>query len=243
MQSEKIIEIKDLEKSYGYGRNKIEVLRGINLDIQRGDVVSITGPSGTGKSTLLNMMGCLDNFDSGRLILSGRDVSHFTVDELSQFRNVHVGFIFQLHNLLPEFTALENVMIPLLIRRVASKDARAMSHEILKKFNMEDRAEHKPGEMSGGECQRIAVARAIVGEPDLILADEPTGSLDSKNSMTLLEILLGLCKDKGSTIVIVTHDSRIADMTHTKIQMLDGIIVGADIAPIVGAGLAPAQKE
>jgi lipoprotein-releasing system ATP-binding protein len=221
----KIIEMMDLEKSYGYGRNKIEVLRGINLDINRGDVVSITGPSGTWKSTLLNMMGCLDNFDSGRLILSGRDVSRFSVDELSQFRNSHVGFIFQLHNLLPEFTAIENVMIPLLIRRVASKDAKAMSYEMLQKFNMEDRADHKPGEMSGGECQRIAAARAIVGEPDLILADEPTGSLDSKNSMALLEIFLGLCKDKGSTIVIVTHDPKIADMTHRKIQMLDGVIV------------------
>ena len=221
----RIIEMMDIEKSYGYGRNKIEVLRGINLDIIRGDVVSITGPSGTGKSTLLNMMGCLDNFDRGRLILSGKDVSRFTVDELSQFRNIHVGFIFQLHNLLPEFTALENVMIPLFIRRVSHKDARAMSYEILKKFNMEDRAGHKPGEMSGGECQRVAVARAIVGEPDLILADEPTGSLDSKNSTALLEILLALCKEKGSTIVIVTHDTRIADMTHRKIQMLDGVIV------------------
>jgi ABC-type lipoprotein export system ATPase subunit len=224
-QENKIIEIMNLEKSYGYGRNKIEVLRGINLDIKKGDVVSITGPSGTGKSTLLNMMGCLDNFDSGRLILSGKDISDFTVDELSLFRNIHIGFIFQLHNLLPEFTALENVMIPLLIRRVSSKEAKAMSYEILKKFNMEDRAGHKPGEMSGGECQRAAVARAIVGEPDLILADEPTGSLDSKNSTALLEILLGLCKDKGSTIVIVTHDARIADMTHRKIQMLDGVIV------------------
>ncbi|MCL2155961.1 MAG: ABC transporter ATP-binding protein [Leptospirales bacterium] len=225
MLSEKIVEMKSLEKSYGSGRNKIEVLRGIDLDIKRGDVVSITGPSGTGKSTLLNMIGCLDNFDRGRLILSGKDVSHFTVDELSQFRNVHVGFIFQLHNLLPEFTALENVMIPLLIRRVSSKNAKAMSYEILKKFNMEDRASHKPGEMSGGECQRVAVARAIVGEPDLILADEPTGSLDSKNSMTLLEILFGLCKDKGSTIVIVTHDIGIADMAYRKVQMLDGVIV------------------
>lgn len=224
----KIIEIKGLEKTYGYGRNSIKVLRGIDLDISKGDAVSITGPSGTGKSTLLNMIGCLDNFDKGCLKLSGKDVSFLSVDELSSFRNRHVGFIFQLHNLLPEFTALENVMIPLLIRRTPSKTARDMSMELLKKFSMEDRADHKPGEMSGGECQRVAVARAIVGEPDLILADEPTGSLDSKNSMILLEILLELCRAKGSTVVIVTHDMKIAGMTQRKIQMLDGLIVNTE---------------
>jgi len=223
-----IIEINGLEKSYGSGRNSIQVLRGIDLDIMKGDAVSITGPSGTGKSTLLNMIGCLDNFDKGSLKLSGREVSSLSVDELSSFRNRHIGFIFQLHNLLPEFTALENVMIPLLIRRTPSKKARELSMELLKKFNMEDRAGHKPGEMSGGECQRIAVARAIVGEPDLILADEPTGSLDSRNSMILLEILLELCKDKGSTIVIVTHDMKIAGMTQRKISMLDGVIVSKE---------------
>jgi len=226
---DKIIEIKGLEKTYGSGRNIIQVLRGIDLDINKGDAVAITGPSGTGKSTLLNMIGCLDNFDRGSLKLSGRDVSSLTVDELSSFRNRNIGFIFQLHNLLPEFTAIENVMIPLLIRRVPSKKARELSIEILQKFKMEDRAGHKPGEMSGGECQRVAVARAIVGEPDLILADEPTGSLDSKNSMILLEILLELCKDKGSTIVIVTHDMKIAGMTQRTIPMLDGIIVENEV--------------
>ncbi len=220
-----IIEIKGLEKSYGTGRNSIQVLRGIDLSITKGDSVSITGPSGTGKSTLLNMIGCLDNFDKGSLKLTGRDVSSLSVDELSSFRNRHIGFIFQLHNLLPEFTALENVMIPLLIRRTPAKKAREISMELLKKFKMEDRAGHKPGEMSGGECQRIAVARAIAGEPDLILADEPTGSLDSRNSMILLEILLDLCKDKGSTIIIVTHDMKIAGLTQRKISMLDGVIV------------------
>jgi len=221
----KIIEINGLEKSYGTGSNKLNVLRGIDLDVMKGDAVSITGPSGTGKSTLLNMIGCLDNFDKGSLRLSGHDVSYLSVDELSSFRNRHIGFIFQLHNLLPEFTALENVMIPLLIRRTPSGKARELSMELLKKFDIEDRSSHKPGEMSGGECQRVAVARAIVGEPDLILADEPTGSLDSKNSMILLEILLQLCKEKGSTIVIVTHDMKIAGMTRRKISMLDGVIV------------------
>lgn len=224
-ETESIIEINGLEKSYGSGRNTVRVLRGIDLNIKKGESVSITGPSGTGKSTLLNMIGCLDNFEKGNLKLSGRDVSSLTVDELSSFRNRHIGFIFQLHNLLPEFTAIENVMIPLMIRRVPARTAREMSLELLKKFNMEDRASHKPGEMSGGECQRVAVARAIVGQPDLVLADEPTGSLDSKNSMQLLEILLQLCSEKGSTIVIVTHDMRIAEMTGRKISMLDGLII------------------
>lgn len=220
-----IIDIKNIEKTYGSGSSCIKVLRGINLEIARGEVAAITGPSGTGKSTLLNLMGCLDNFDSGTLSISGTDVSSFEVDELSDFRNRHIGFIFQLHNLLPEFSALENIMIPLLIRRTRYKTAKDKARELLARFGLENRANHKPGEMSGGECQRVAVARAIVGEPDIILADEPTGSLDSKNSMILLEILLTLCREKGSTAVIVTHDMNIAGMAERKISMLDGLIV------------------
>ncbi len=220
-----IIDIKNLEKTYGSGSSVISVLRGINLEIQKGEVVSITGPSGTGKSTLLNLMGCLDNFDRGSLAISGTDVSSFEVDALSDFRNKHIGFIFQLHNLLPEFTALENVMMPLLIRRCKHAEAKEKSRELLARFGLENRSHHKPGEMSGGECQRVAVARAIVGEPDIILADEPTGSLDSKNSMNLLEVLLNLCREKGSTAVIVTHDMKIAGMTERIISMLDGLIV------------------
>ena len=220
-----IIDIKNLEKTYGSGSSSIKVLRGINLEILQGEVVSITGPSGTGKSTLLNLMGCLENFDRGSLAISGTDVSSFEVDALSDFRNKHIGFIFQLHNLLPEFSALENIMMPLLIRRCKFRDSKDKAMELLGRFGLENRANHKPGEMSGGECQRVAVARASVGEPDIILADEPTGSLDSKNSMNLLEILLNLCREKGSTAVIVTHDMKIAEMTERVISMLDGLIV------------------
>ncbi len=225
MNNINLIEISELEKTFGSGQNRLNVLKGINLDISRGEVVSITGPSGTGKSTLLNLIGCLDNFERGSLKLMGRDVSDFSVDELSNFRNMHMGFIFQLHNLLPEFTAVENIMMPLLIRRVKRKTAREMSMDLLTRFGLADRSHHKPGEMSGGECQRVAVARAIVGEPDIILADEPTGSLDSKNSMILMEILLELCREKNNTAIIATHDVKIAGMADRTISMLDGLIV------------------
>jgi lipoprotein-releasing system ATP-binding protein len=220
-----VIEINGLEKSYGEGPGRIRAIRGIDLTVNRGEVVAVTGPSGTGKSTLLNLVGCLDNFDRGSIRLVQRDISSLSVDELSGFRNRHIGFIFQLHNLLPEFTALENVMMPLLIRRVKWKTARESAMELLVRFNMEERAGHKPGEMSGGECQRVAVARAIAGEPDLILADEPTGSLDSRNSSILMQMLLDLCREKGSTALIVTHDMTIAGMTDRVISMLDGAIV------------------
>lgn len=225
MNNSLIIEMTGLEKSYGAGRNKIRVLRGIDLSIEKGEVVSVTGPSGTGKSTLLNLIGCLDNFEKGNLALAGKDVSNFSVDELANFRNRHIGFIFQLHNLLPEFTALENVMMPLLIRRTASGNARKEAMELLDNFGLADRYDHKPGELSGGECQRVAVARAIVGKPDIILADEPTGSLDSKNSINLMQILLDLCRKKGRTALIVTHDREIAGMADRTVSMLDGVIV------------------
>jgi len=214
-----------LEKSYGAGRSKIRVLKGIDLLIEKGEVVSITGPSGTGKSTLLNLIGCLDNFEKGSLFLKGRNVSNFSVDELAAFRNRHIGFIFQLHNLLPEFTALENVMMPLLIRRAKTSKSKDMAMELLEWFGLAERYSHKPGELSGGECQRVAVARAIIGEPDIILADEPTGSLDSKNSLNLMQTLLDLCREKGRTAIIVTHDRKIAAMADKTVSMLDGVIV------------------
>lgn len=220
-----IIETLNIEKTYGYGHSAVNVLRGISLSIKKGDIVSIMGPSGAGKSTLLNCIGCLDGFQRGSLKVMGQNVSHMSIEELSGFRNRHLGFIFQFHNLMHEFTAIENVMMPLLIRRERWSDAKKKAGEILDRFNLSGRTNHKPGELSGGECQRIAVARAIVSKPEIILADEPTGNLDSENSHFLTNMLLQLGKERNSAIIIVTHDSEIASMTHRKISLVDGKIV------------------
>ena len=224
MTQDLIIQATDIEKYYGYGRNTLQVLKGVSLDIAKGEIVSIVGPSGAGKSTLLNIVGCLDGFQNGSLSLLGKNVSNMSVEALAGFRNENMGFIFQLHNLLFEFTALENVMMPLLIRRVSHKEAKKRSIEFLEKFNLQDRLHHKPSELSGGECQRVAVARAIVGNPSLILADEPTGSLDSVNSRNLINQLFSMCKEQGSTIIIVTHDREIASQTQRTISIVDGVI-------------------
>ncbi len=222
--SNTIIKADNVEKFYGRGHAALQVLKGVSLSINKGEIVSIMGPSGAGKSTLLNLMGCIDGFQAGSLQILDRDVSGLSVEELSGFRNNHLGFIFQLHNLLPEFSALENCMMPLLIRRVPRHHAREEALNLLERFNLADRAHHKPAELSGGECQRVAVARAIIGKPDIILADEPTGSLDSANSKNLTEILLQLGKENNTTIVIVTHDHSIAGMTERTISIIDGKI-------------------
>jgi lipoprotein-releasing system ATP-binding protein len=222
--TDKIIDAKNIRKIYGFGHSALYVLKEVSISINRGEIVSIVGPSGAGKSTLLNLMGCLDSFQSGELCIFDREISCFSVEELSWFRNAHIGFVFQLHNLLPEFTALENVMIPLLIRREKIRQAKARALEVVERFNMSDRAHHKPAELSGGECQRIAVARAIVGKPDIILADEPTGSLDRQNAKLLTRILFDLGKENNTTIVVVTHDKEIAAMTERTITIVDGKI-------------------
>jgi len=219
-----IIKADNIEKFYGSGHAALKVLKGVSLEIRQGEIVSIMGPSGAGKSTLLNLFGCIDGFQKGSLSILDKDVSSLSVEDLSGFRNRHLGFIFQLHNLLPEFSALENCMMPLLIRRVRRHEARDQAMELLQRFGLEERAHHKPGELSGGECQRVAVARAIIGRPDIILADEPTGSLDSVNSRNLTEILLELGREYGITIVIVTHDHSIAEMTERTISIIDGRI-------------------
>ena len=219
-----IVKADNLEKIYGIGRNSLRVLKGISLEIGKGEIISIVGPSGAGKSTLLNLIGCLDFFQNGSLAVLGKDLSNLSVEDLSGFRNRHIGFIFQFHNLLPEFTALENIMIPLMIRRVKKREAKERAYPLLQKFNLTDRARHKPSELSGGECQRVAVARAIIGKPDILLADEPTGNLDRANSNMLTDMLLELGKEEGTTIVIVTHDRDIAARTGKTITLIDGRI-------------------
>lgn len=225
MEEGPIIRIEDIDKIYGEGVNALRVLKSVSLEIGAGEIVSIMGPSGAGKSTLLNLIGCLDGFNSGRLSILGRDISSCSVENLAGFRNRHIGFVFQMHNLLPEFTALENVMMPLLIRRCSKKEAKKMSAAVIEQFNLGDRMHHRPSELSGGECQRIAVARAIVGEPDIILADEPTGNLDRENSRLLTDIIFSMGREKRITIVVVTHDREIAGRTERTITLVDGNIV------------------
>lgn len=218
------IEVEKLLKIYGYGRSALNVLKTVSLTVERGEIVSVVGPSGAGKSTLLNMIGCLDGFQSGMVRILGKDISDLSVEDLAEFRNRHIGFIFQLHNLLSEFTALENVMIPLMINRTGKKKARIKALEIIERFDLSDRAGHKPSELSGGECQRIAVARALVGNPDIILADEPTGNLDRNNSNMLIDSLLKLVSEQNKTIIMVTHDMSIAEKTGRTITLVDGSV-------------------
>ncbi len=226
MENNVIVKAENLEKIYGFGRSALMVLKGVSLEIRKGEIISIVGPSGAGKSTLLNLIGCLDYFQNGTMDVMGKDITNLSVEDLSGFRNRHIGFIFQSHNLLPEFNALENIMIPLMIRRVKRGEAKAQALSLLDRFKLADRAHHKPSELSGGECQRVAIARAIVGKPDILLADEPTGNLDRANSRMLTDMLLDLGRDEGTTIVIVTHDRDIAARTEKTITLIDGRIEG-----------------
>jgi lipoprotein-releasing system ATP-binding protein len=215
-----MIEIKGLKKSFG----KLEVLKGIDLHINKGEVVSIVGPSGAGKTTLLQIVGTLDNADSGTVIIDGIDTSNMKQKELAEFRNKHIGFVFQFHQLLPEFTAIENIMVPAFIGGMSNKNAKARATELLEFMGLTDRAHHKPNELSGGEKQRVAVARALVNSPAVILADEPSGSLDSKNKEELHQLFFDLREKYGQTFVIVTHDEQLANITDRTIKMRDGLL-------------------
>ncbi|MBF1552635.1 MAG: ABC transporter ATP-binding protein [Prevotella salivae] len=217
-----MIDIKNITKSFG----NLQVLKDINLHINKGEVVSIVGPSGAGKTTLLQIIGTLDKPDSGTICLDGIDVNKLSTRKLSDFRNQHIGFVFQFHQLLPEFTALENVMIPAYIAGKSNSEAKQRALELLEFMGLSDRANHKPAELSGGEKQRVAVARALVNKPAVILADEPSGSLDSKNKAELHQLFFDLRDKFGQTFVIVTHDEGLATITDRTIHMKDGEILG-----------------
>ncbi len=219
-----VIEATGLTKIYRMGTQEVHALRGANARIQRGEVVSIMGPSGSGKSTLMNILGCLDRPTGGEYILDGEVVSHLSSDQLAGIRNRKVGFVFQSFNLLPRATALSNVELPMRYAGVG-KGRTINAREALKSVGLEDRMNHRPPELSGGQQQRVAIARALVNSPAIIMADEPTGNLDSKSGKEIMELLLNLNRERGTTVIIVTHDPAIAAQTQRVIRLYDGLVV------------------
>lgn len=215
-----MIKVKGVTKSFG----SLQVLKGIDLEIGKGEVVSIVGPSGAGKTTLLQIIGTLDRADSGTVVVDGIETGSMNARKLADFRNRHIGFVFQFHQLLPEFTAIENIMIPAYIAGTSTKEARRRATELLEFMGLADRAGHKPNELSGGEKQRVAVARALVNKPAVILADEPSGSLDSHNKAELHQLFFDLRDKFGQTFVIVTHDEQLASITDRTVKMRDGLL-------------------
>lgn len=218
-----IIHLEDIRKSYFMGKQELQVLKGINLDIHTNEYVALMGPSGSGKSTLMNILGCLDSPSAGRYVLNGQDVSKMADDNLADVRNKEIGFVFQQFNLLPRLTALENVALPLVYAGVGRKQRTEMAMEVIQKVGLEDRSHHKPNELSGGQCQRVAIARALVNNPSLILADEPTGNLDTKTSKEIMDIFTQI-QEAGNTVVLVTHEEDIANYAKRVVRLRDGLI-------------------
>ena len=218
-----IIHLDDIRKSYFMGRQELPVLMGISLDIIKNEYVALMGPSGSGKSTLMNILGCLDTPTAGTYVLNNNDVSKMRDNDLAEVRNKEIGFVFQQFNLLPRLTALENVALPLVYAGMGRKQRTEKAKEVLEMVNLTDRSHHKPNEMSGGQCQRVAIARALVNNPSLILADEPTGNLDTKTSYEIMEIF-NTIHNNGNTIVLVTHEEDIANHAHRIIRLRDGVV-------------------
>jgi len=233
-----IIHLENILKSYFLGKNELEVLKGIDLDINKNEYVALMGPSGSGKSTLMNILGCLDSPSGGKYVLNGKDVSRMHDDELAKVRNEEIGFVFQQFNLLPRLTAAENVALPLVYAGVSKKERNERAIAVLQKVKLEDRMHHKPNELSGGQCQRVAIARALINNPSIILADEPTGNLDSKTSHEIME-MLGKIHSDGNTVVLVTHEEDISLFAHRVVRLRDGLIetdkINANPSTIVSA--------
>jgi putative ABC transport system ATP-binding protein len=221
--SDSVIHLEEIKKSYIMGRQELQVLKGISLDILRNEYVALMGPSGSGKSTLMNILGCLDSPTSGKYILNGHDVSTMLDNNLADIRNKEIGFVFQQFNLLPRLSALENVALPLVYAGINKKTRLEMAHEVLRKVDLMDRSHHKPNELSGGQCQRVAIARALVNNPSIILADEPTGNLDTKTSYEIMNIFAQI-HDEGNTVVLVTHEEDISNYAKRVIRLRDGVL-------------------
>lgn len=220
---ESIIHLEEIRKSYFMGKQELEVLKGINLDIYKKEYVALMGPSGSGKSTLMNILGCLDSPTSGHYILNGQDVSKMPDNDLADVRNKEIGFVFQQFNLLPRLTAAENVALPLVYGGFSRKLRHDMAMDVLEKVGLKDRSHHKPNEMSGGQCQRVAIARALINNPSIILADEPTGNLDSRTSIEIMDIFTAI-QEAGNTVVLVTHEEDIANFAKRIVRLRDGLI-------------------
>ena len=222
--SEPILSARGLKKTYAVGKRALEVLRGVDLTVSRGDFVALRGASGTGKSTLLHLIGGLDLPNAGEIIFCGQNLAVFSESQLTNFRNRRVGFVFQAYHLLPELTALENVCLPARIARTPAAQAEKRGRELLARVGLGERLEHKPSELSGGEQQRVAIARALVNEPELLLADEPTGNLDSHTGGEIIELLKQLRAEKQMTLIIATHDAKVAATAPRVIELVDGLI-------------------
>ncbi len=218
-----MIHIENINKSYFMGKQELQVLKGISLNIFKNEYVALMGPSGSGKSTLMNILGCLDSPTSGTYILNGQDVSQMPDNDLADVRNKEIGFVFQQFNLMPRLTALENVALPLVYAGLSRKRRTEIAMSVLEKVSLTDRSHHKPNELSGGQCQRVAIARALVNNPAIILADEPTGNLDTKTSIEIMDIF-GAIQESGNTVVLVTHEEDISKYAHRVVRLRDGLI-------------------